>query len=569
MAQKLVDLIKNKLGDDEIYGQEIDDRINIEDLKKIYDSIIDEYKSVGDNDKVRDDDQRTRYLISIITSLHRLSRKILANKILLDHELYVVICNKLSDTLVQWKNEQNLNEIKSEYFQNIVQLFSKLTYWSGAGEKETIEKIVLDEKFVKPIELCLSSINENDSLLFNNNMNNIHNFSNLIRNMEFFCEYQSMDKSHLILLTNSIMNYIYINYEPNLILFDLDYDKGINKKILNQDQQDMKYDLLSSCLEYFRFYCGKDRDDVCQQFMDKSFEKLKQIIEYAAKQIHEWTGRITARIQSNVIVVLNNFCLYESCLSIISHDDIIIQSLISIICNMDLYNQVDPESSCGSASDLINDISHVLLEMIKDNKELLIMLKNHKTVKENLIGRCFPIWAFNVPSLISQILTDDEIKNLLNIKSLTESLTSFLINYSEHGGTQRFSNDVLNFLTGLTALAVHEEARKEFVRLEGLETLIGCTIINYEPDPFNLPRKFINPNTIRSRSLDLLWVLVRDKEVAAAIKSMRPDIIQHLQEKISKENKTIAQNIIRELQEKSEIITEKNLDVKSKKQVQE
>ncbi|CAF4053745.1 unnamed protein product, partial [Rotaria sordida] len=416
MAQKLVDLIKNKLGDDEIYGQEIDDRINIEDLKKIYDSIIDEYKSVGDNDKVRDDDQRTRYLISIITSLHRLSRKILANKILLDHELYVVICNKLSDTLVQWKNEQNLNEIKSEYFQNIVQLFSKLTYWSGAGEKETIEKIVLDEKF------------------------------------------------------------------------------------------------------------------------------------------------------SNVIVVLNNFCLYESCLSIISHDDIIIQSLISIICNMDLYNQVDPESSCGSASDLINDISHVLLEMIKDNKELLIMLKNHKTVKENLIGRCFPIWAFNVPSLISQILTDDEIKNLLNIKSLTESLTSFLINYSEHGGTQRFSNDVLNFLTGLTALAVHEEARKEFVRLEGLETLIGCTIINYEPDPFNLPRKFINPNTIRSRSLDLLWVLVRDKEVAAAIKSMRPDIIQHLQEKISKENKTIAQNIIRELQEKSEIITEKNLDVKSKKQ---
>ncbi|CAF1459831.1 unnamed protein product, partial [Rotaria sordida] len=165
------------------------------------------------------------------------------------------------------------------------------------------------------------------------------------------------------------MNYIYINYEPNLSLFDLDYDKGINKKILNQDQQDMKYDLLSSCLEYFRFYCGKDRDDVCQQFMDKSFEKLKQIIEYAAKQIQEWTGRITARIQSNVIVVLNNFCLYESCLSIISHDDIIIQSLISIICNMDLYNQVDPESSCGSASDLINDISHVLLEMIKDNKE--------------------------------------------------------------------------------------------------------------------------------------------------------------------------------------------------------
>jgi len=112
MAQKLVDLIKNKLGDDEICEQEIHDRINIEDLKKIYDSIIDEYKSVGGNDKVNDDDQRTRYLISIITSLHRLSREILANKMLVDHELYVVICNKLSDILVQWKNELYLNEIK-------------------------------------------------------------------------------------------------------------------------------------------------------------------------------------------------------------------------------------------------------------------------------------------------------------------------------------------------------------------------------------------------------------------------------------------------------------------------
>jgi hypothetical protein len=91
MAQKLVDLIKNKLGDDELCGEEIKDVINIEDLKKTYDSIIDEYKSVGGIDKVNDDDQRTRYLISIITSLHRLSRKILANKMLLDHELYVVI----------------------------------------------------------------------------------------------------------------------------------------------------------------------------------------------------------------------------------------------------------------------------------------------------------------------------------------------------------------------------------------------------------------------------------------------------------------------------------------------
>ncbi|CAF4658972.1 unnamed protein product [Rotaria sp. Silwood1] len=249
MAQKLVDLIKNKLGDDQISEQEIEDRINIEDLKKIYDWIIDEYNSVEDNNKMNDDDQRIRYLISIITSLHRLTREVLANKMLLDHELYVVICNKLSDILVQWKNE------------------------------------------------------------------------------------------HL--------------------------------------------------------------------------------------------------------------CQFESCVSIVSHNDIIIQSLISIICNMNLHKQVESDDSCGSASELINEISGVLFEMIKDNEELLIMLKNHKTVKENLIGACFPIWAFNVPLVISQILTDDEIKNLFNIKSLTESLTSFFINYSE-GENFSFCYHILKFLIGLT-----------------------------------------------------------------------------------------------------------------------
>ncbi|CAF3170781.1 unnamed protein product [Rotaria sp. Silwood2] len=344
MAQKLVDLIKNKLGDDEISEQEIEDRINIEDLKKIYDSIIDEYNSVENNNKMNDDDQRIRYLISIIKSLRRLTRAILANKMLLDHELYVVICNKLSDILVQWKNEQYLNQTKSEYFQNMVRLFYIFTCWRGGCEKETIEKIVLDEKFVKPIELCLSSINENNSLLLNDNMNNIRNFSNLIRNMESFCEYQSMDKSHLILLLNSIMNYIYINYDPNLLFFDLGYDKGINNKILDENQQEEKFCLL---------------------------------------------------------------CQFESCLTIVSHNDIIIQSLISIICNMNLHKQVESDDSCGSASDLINEISGVLFEMIKDNEELLIMLKNHKTVKENLIGACFPIWAFNVPLVPSEKYSEE------------------------------------------------------------------------------------------------------------------------------------------------------------------
>ncbi|CAF4703695.1 unnamed protein product [Rotaria sp. Silwood2] len=307
MAQKLVDLIKNKLGDDEISEQEIEDRINIEDLKKIYDSIIDEYNSVENNNKMNDDDQRIRYLISIIKSLRRLTRAILANKMLLDHELYVVICNKLSDILVQWKNEQYLNQTKSEYFQNMVRLFYIFTCWRGGCEKETIEKIVLDEKFVKPIELCLSSINENNSLLLNDNMNNIRNFSNLIRNMESFCEYQSMDKSHLILLLNSIMNYIYINYDPNLLFFDLGYDKGINNKILDENQQEEKFCLLSSCLEYFRFYNGKYRDHVCQQFMNKSFEKLKQIIEYAVKQIQEWTIEMPSRIHVSIF--------FSSCLA--------------------------------------------------------------------------------------------------------------------------------------------------------------------------------------------------------------------------------------------------------------
>jgi hypothetical protein len=116
---------------------------------------------------------------------------------------------------------------------------------------------------------------------------------------------------------------------------------------------------------------------------------------------------------------------------------------------MDLHKQVESNNSCGSASDLINDISGVLFEMIKDNEELLIMLKNHKTVKENLIGGCFPIWAFDVPLVISQILTDDEIKNLLNIKSLTESLTYFFIDYS-HATNFSFSYHILKFLTGLT-----------------------------------------------------------------------------------------------------------------------
>ncbi|CAF3468728.1 unnamed protein product, partial [Rotaria sp. Silwood2] len=117
--------------------------------------------------------------------------------------------------------------------------------------------------------------------------------------------------------------------------------------------------------------------------------------------------------------------------------------------NMNLHKQVESDDCCGSASDLINDISGVLFEMIKDNEELLIMLKNHKTVKENLIGACFPIWAFNVPLVISQILTDDEIKNLFNIKSLTESLTNFFIDYSE---AENFSRcyQILNFFIGLT-----------------------------------------------------------------------------------------------------------------------
>jgi hypothetical protein len=211
-----------------------------------------------------------------------------------------------------------LNEIKSEYFQNIVGLFYIFTDWSGGCAKETIEKIVLDEKFVKPIELCLSSINENDSLLLNDNMNNIRNLSSLIQNMRSFCEYQSVDKSHLILLLNSIMNYIYINYDPNLLFFDLGYDKGINKKILDENQQDKKFCLLSSCLQYFRSYSGKDRDDVCQQFMNKSFEKLKQIIEYGCKQIQESTGEITSRIRVTIS--------FSSCL-VSKHHSILIEKL--------------------------------------------------------------------------------------------------------------------------------------------------------------------------------------------------------------------------------------------------
>lgn len=104
------------------------------------------------------------YLIDIFNQLEKVNVSILTDPLIVNHEFYSFITNKLQDLLILWDEEEHLTQSDSALFHHIVQILYKI--------KSSPNQLI------QSIEKCLKEIAKHGKFL--NNKNNIENFSNLV-----------------------------------------------------------------------------------------------------------------------------------------------------------------------------------------------------------------------------------------------------------------------------------------------------------------------------------------------------------------------------------------------------
>lgn len=102
--------------------------------------------------------------MDIFNQLENIDASVLTDPLIINHEFYSLIINKLQNLLILWSEEDHLTECDSDLFHPIIRVLCKMQ--------------LSPDQLIQPIEKCLTEISTNGKLL--NNNDHIIDFSNLI-----------------------------------------------------------------------------------------------------------------------------------------------------------------------------------------------------------------------------------------------------------------------------------------------------------------------------------------------------------------------------------------------------